>query len=72
MFAFYKLKNGPFGGGFLFLKITFSLQKEEKFRKLSKQNNKKTHFYKLKIGPIMLRNILGPALNNLLGPVVNL
>ena len=27
------------------------------------KNNKKTHFYKLKIGPIMLRNMLGPVFN---------
>ena len=28
-----------------------------------KNNQKKTHFYKLKTGPIMLRNILGPVFN---------
>ena len=32
------------------------------FEKQAK-NNKKTHFYKLKTGPIMLRNILGPVFN---------
>ena len=32
------------------------------FQKNKKENNQKT-FFKLKIGPIMLRNILGPVFN---------
>ena len=47
----------------LFSKISFSLQKEEAFWKTSKKQQKNTHFYKLKTGPIMLRNMLGPVFN---------
>ena len=32
-------------------------------QKKTKNNNKKTQFFKLKTGPIMLRNILGPIFN---------
>ena len=61
---FYKLKTG-----FLcFLVIHFqkshsSCRKKRIFEKQAKNNPKKTHFYKLKTGPIMLRNILGPVFN---------
>ena len=34
-----------------------------KKKKKQKKQQKKTHFYKLKTGPIMLRNILGPVFN---------
>ena len=65
MFAFSSVKTGPFFSFFffcfLFLKIAFSLQKEEDFSKKTKQ--KKDPFLALKTGPILLRNILGPAFN---------
>ena len=32
-------------------------------KKNKKKTTKKTHFYKLKTGPIVLRNILGPVFN---------
>ena len=70
-----KLKSGPFFAFlkvtgqmfclffvFWFSKISFSLHKEEDFSKTCK-NNPKKHFYKLKTGPIMLRNMLGPIFN---------
>ena len=45
-----KLKTGP--------------RERRIFEKQAKQQQKnKTHFYKLKTGPIMLRNILGPVFN---------
>ena len=49
---------------FFWGEISVSLQKEEFFC-LQKQanNNKKTPLYKLKAGPSMLHNILGPAFN---------
>ena len=65
--AFLKLKSGPiflFFWGFYFSKISFSLQKEEDFWKTrQKKQPKKTQFLKLKSGPIMLRNIIGPLFN---------
>ena len=57
MFPFYTLKIGPF----IFSRITFSLQKEEV--SLTPPPKKKTQFYKLTFGPIMLRNMLGPVFN---------
>ena len=49
---------------FLFLKISFSLQKEEDFsKKEEEKETKKTTFLALKTGPILLRNILGPVFN---------
>ena len=61
----------------LFTEISFYLQKEEDLSKTSKTNNQtkqlnKTQFYKLKIGPIMLRNMLGPVFKLMLGPVFNI
>ena len=44
----YILKIGPFFCFFLFLKISFSLQKEEDFWKTSKNNNKKNTISKVK------------------------
>ena len=61
MFPFYKLKIGIFLF-FLFSKFLFSLQKEEDLQNKQNTNPQKTHFYKFKTGPIMLRNILGPFL----------
>ena len=67
IFALFEVKNWSIFLGFLvfflFLKISFSLQKEEDFWKTSKKTTKKTQFLKLKTGPIMLRNILGPVFN---------
>ena len=60
---FLKLKTGPFFFVFLFSKISFSLQKEEDFEKQAKKKQQKKQFLKLKTGPIMLRNILGPVFN---------
>ena len=66
-FALFKVKNWSIFFVFfvfLFSKISFSLQKEEDFWKTSqKKQQKKTQFLKLKTGPIMLRNILGPVFN---------
>ena len=44
----------------LFLKISFSLQKEED---KNKQKTTQNTISKLKTGPMMLRNILGPMFN---------
>ena len=62
------LKTGPcwsifflFFFVFLFLKISFSLQKEEDFSKTWRKRNKQYPSLALKIGPILLRNILGPV-----------
>ena len=66
---FYKLKTGPsffFSFSFfLFRKSHSPCRKKRIFERKNKQKNnqKKTHFYKLKAGPIMLRNILGPVFN---------
>ena len=50
----------------IFLKISFSLQKEEDLRPKKppqKNNNKKMQIYVLTTGPILLRNMLGPVFN---------
>ena len=64
---FLVLKTGPifFCFVFLFLKISFSLQKEEDFSKKTKKKTpkKKDPFLALKTGPILLRNIIGPVFN---------
>ena len=70
MFAPFYVKNwSNFFVSFLFLKISFSLQKEEYLF------NKKTNDLNvvLKIGPILLRNMLGPVfiLTQPWGPVFN-
>ena len=44
---------------FYFQKSHYPCRKKRIFEKQQKQ----THFYKLKTGPIMLRNILGPIFN---------
>ena len=48
---------------FYFQKSHSPCRKKRIFEKQAKNNNKTTHFYKLKTGPIMLRNMLGPVLN---------
>ena len=46
------------------MKISFFLQKEEDFLKNKPTKiTKKTQFLKLKTGPLMLRNMLGPIFN---------
>ena len=64
-FPFYKLKTGPFVlFVFAFFQKSHSpCRKKRIFEKQAKNNQKKTHLYKLKTGPIMLRNILGPVFN---------
>ena len=47
---------------FCYRKSRSPYRKKRIFQKQAK-NNKKTHFYKLKTGANMLRNILGPFLN---------
>ena len=51
---------------FLFLKISFYLQKEEDFSKKKKRRKiiqTNDPFLVLKAGPTLLRNILGPVFN---------
>ena len=63
--AILVLKAGPnflFFCVFLFLKISFSLQKEENLSKKEKET-KNDPFLALTTGPILLRNILGPVFN---------
>ena len=63
---FYKLKAGPIFFIFSFCyfqKSHFPLERRGCLKNKQKQQPKKTHFYKLKTGPIMLRNILGPVFN---------
>ena len=64
IFALFKVKNWSSFSFWFFLKISFSLQTEDGFWKQAK-NKKKTHTHllKLKTGPIMLHNILGPIFN---------
>ena len=60
------LKTGPFFCCFvfLFLEISFSLQKEEDFFKKKKTTKQKQDpFLALKTCPSLLRNILGPVFN---------
>ena len=66
-FPFYKLKNWS---KFFFVLLVFYFQKSHSpcrkkriFENQAKNNQNNTHFYKLKTGPIMLRNILGPIFN---------
>ena len=64
---FYKLKIGPslFFLFFLFI-ITYLILPAERrwfLKNKQKTTKKTTHCYKLKIGPIMLRNMLGPVFN---------
>ena len=63
-FSFHKLKSGPFVFcffAFYFQKSHSPCRKKRHFEKQAKINEK--HFYKLKTGPIMVRNILGPVFN---------
>ena len=64
---FYKLKTGPSLFFFLFSFFIFKnlilLAERRGFLKNKPKKQPKKHFYKLKIGPIMLRNILGPVFN---------
>ena len=48
---------------FYFQKSHSTCRKKRIFEKQAKNNQTKTLFYKLKTGPIMLRNILGPVFN---------
>ena len=65
IFAFSSVKNWSnffCFSFFVFLKISFSLQKEEDFSKKTKKKTKKIDpFLALKTGPILLRNIIGPG-----------
>ena len=62
-FSLFKVKNWSILCFlFLFLKISFSLQKGG-FLKNKQKTTTKTHFLKLKTGPIMLRDMLGPFFN---------
>ena len=76
-FALFKVKNWSIFLVFFFLVFFFFIfenlilpAERRGFLKKNKQKQqqKKTQFLKLKTGPIMLRNILGPVL---LGPVFN-
>ena len=60
--ALFKVKNWSI---FLFFFFENRIPPAERrgFWKTSKKDNKKTQFLKLKTGPIMLRNILGPVFN---------
>ena len=73
---FLKLKTGPIDFLiFYFWKSHSPLQKEEDFwtKKTSKTTTTtKIQFLKLKTGPIMLRNILGPVFNFNLGQLLTL
>ena len=62
-FAFYKLKLVQFFLAFYFQKSHSPCRKKRIFEKQTKKQQTNTHFYKLKTGPIMLRNILGPVFN---------
>ena len=57
------LKTGPFL--FLFLNLILPAERRGFLKKKNKQKSQqtKTQLLKLKIGPIMLRNILGPVFN---------
>ena len=62
------VKTGPICLIFLFLRISFTLQKEQDFFKYKSKNEKVV----LKTGPILLRNMLGPVLKHNLGPILNI
>ena len=65
IFALFKVKkwsNLFVLGVFIFQKSRSPCRKKMIFEKHAK-NNKKTQFLKLKSGPIMLRNIIGPLFN---------
>ena len=69
MLALFVLKVGPIFCVlvfFLFLKISFHLQKEEDFSKTNKKINRKKNKNVLKTGPMLLHNILGPVFNTTL------
>ena len=66
MLPFYKLKAGPivlFFFAFYFQKYHSPCRKKMIFENKQNTTTTKTHFYKLKTGPIMLRNIFGPIFN---------
>ena len=48
---------------FNFENLIFPAERRGFLKKQDKNNQTKTHFYKLNIGPIVLRNILGPVFN---------
>ena len=60
MFALLEITIGPSVLCFLFLKLLFSLQRGEYFWQNKQKQQQKTKFTMLKIGPSLLRNILGP------------
>ena len=62
MFALFKVKNLSIFCFFSIFGNLISLQKEKRIFE-NKQETTKNIFLKLKIGPIMLRNILGPVFN---------
>ena len=63
-FPFYKLETGHVFPFFFFIFKNRILPAERRGSLKNKQKQpKKTHCYKLKTGPIMLRNILGPVFN---------
>ena len=56
---------------FLFFKIVFFLQGEWDLKKNEqKQKQQKKHFFESKLGPILLRNILGPRFDSTLDQVL--
>ena len=67
MFALFKVKNWSIFFVFLFFIFENLILPAERRGFLKKKNKqkttKKTQFLKLKAGPIMLRNILGPVFN---------
>ena len=63
IFAFYKLITGPMFLLFLFVcfeNLVLPADRRGFFKNKQQNNQKNTQFYRLKTGPIMLRNILGP------------
>ena len=65
IFALFKVKNWSICFVFFFIFENLILPAERKsfFENKQKQQQTKTQFLKLKTGPIMLRNILGPVFN---------
>ena len=59
----YKNWSISFFSVFCFRKSRSPYRKKRMFQKQAKINQKQTQFCKLKTGPILLRNILGPVFN---------
>ena len=67
IFALFKVKKWSiflfFWGFYFFQKYRSPCRKKRIFEKQAQKTTKKTQFLKLKSGPIMLRNIIGPLFN---------